>query len=54
MQLQLKVDYLKNIRKEENRGHGLVWLLFGYISVKKIIENFISFGAGAYKVEESS
>ena len=26
MQLQLKVDYLKNIRKEENRGHGLVWL----------------------------
>ena len=32
---QLKVDYLKNIWKEENRGHGFVCLLVGYISVKK-------------------
>ena len=33
---QLKVDYSKNIWKEEkNRGHGFVCLLVGYISVKK-------------------
>ena len=33
---QWKVDYSKNIWKEENRGHSLVCLLVGYISVKKI------------------
>ena len=32
---QLKVDYSKNISKEENRGHSFVCLLVGYISVKK-------------------
>ena len=32
---QLKVDYSKNIWKEENRGHGFVCLLVGWISVKK-------------------
>ena len=47
---QLKVDYSKNIWKEENRGHGFVCLLVGYISVK----NFNSVGAGAHKVGKSS
>ena len=47
---QLKVDYSKNIRKEENRGHGFVCLLVGYISVKKIIENCNSVGAGAQNI----
>ena len=52
---QLKVDYSKNIWKEENRGHGFVCLLVGYISVKKkIIKNFNSVGAGAHKVGKSS
>ena len=32
---QLKVDYSKNIWKEENCGHSFVCLLVGYISVKK-------------------
>ena len=32
---QLKVDYSKNTWKEENRRHGFVCLLAGYISVKK-------------------
>ena len=32
---QLKVDYSKNIWKEENRGHGFVCLLVGFIAVKK-------------------
>ena len=32
---QLKVDYSKNIWKEENRGHGFVCPVVGYISVKK-------------------
>ena len=44
---QLKVDYSKNIWKEENRGHGFVCLLVGYISGKKIIENCNFVGAGA-------
>ena len=44
---QLKVDYSKNISKEKNHGHGFVCLLVGYISVKKIIENCNSVGAGA-------
>ena len=47
---QLKVDYSKNIWKEGNRGPGFVCLLVGYISVKKIIENCYSVGAGAHKV----
>ena len=47
---QLKEDYSKNIRKEENRGHGFVCLLVGYISVKKFIENFTSVGAGDHKL----
>ena len=46
---QLKVDYSKNIWKEENRGHGFVCLLVTY-QWKKIIENFNSVGAGAHKV----
>ena len=50
---QLKVDYSKNIWKEENRGHGFVCLLVGYISVKKNIEHYNSVGAGAYKVEKA-
>ena len=45
---QLKVDYSKNIWKEENRGHGFV-SLFKYQS-KKIIEHCNSIGAGAQKV----
>ena len=49
---KLKVDYSKNIWKEENCGHGFVCLLVGYISVKKIIENCNSVGAGAQKVEK--
>ena len=47
---QLKVDYSKNIWKEENRGHGFVCPLFGYILVKKITENCNSVGAGAHKL----
>ena len=47
---QLKVDYSKNIWKEENRGHGFVCPLVGYISEKKNIENCNSVGAGAHKV----
>ena len=44
---QLKVDYSKNTWKEENRGHSFVFLLVGYISVKKIIENCSFVAAGA-------
>ena len=47
---QWKADYSKNIWKEKNRGHGFVCLLVGYISVKKIIENCNSVGAGSHKV----
>ena len=48
---QLKVDYSKNIWKEENHGHGFVCLLVGYISVKKkITENCNSVGAGAQNI----
>ena len=47
---QLKVDYSKNIWKEENRGHRFVCPLIGYISVKKNIENCNSVGAGDHKV----
>ena len=50
----LKVDYSKYIWKEQNRGHGFVCLLVGYISAKKIIENFNSVGARAHKVGKSS
>ena len=32
---QLKVDYSKNISKEENHGDGFVCSVVGYISVKK-------------------
>ena len=32
---QLKVDYSKNVWKEQNRGQSFVCLLVGYISVKK-------------------
>ena len=52
---QLKVDYSQNIWKEENRGHGFVYLFVGYISEKKKnIENFNSVSAGAHKVWKSS
>ena len=47
---QSKVDYSKNIWKEGNHSHGFVCLLVGYISVKKIIENYNPVGAGAQKV----
>ena len=47
---QLKVDYSKYIWKEENRGHGFVCILVGYISVKKNIENCNSVGAGAQDI----
>ena len=49
-QKQLKVDYSKNIWKEENRRHGSVFLLVGYISVKKIIENCNSVDAGVQNI----
>ena len=49
---QLKVDYSKNIQKEEDRGHGFVCLLIGYISMKKIIENCNSVGTGAQDVRK--
>ena len=42
-----KVDYSKNIWKGENRGHGFVCLVVGYILEKKIIEKCNSVGAGA-------
>ena len=32
---QVQVDYSENTWTEENRGHGFVCLLVGYISVKK-------------------
>ena len=47
---QLKVDYSKNIWTEENRWHHFVCLLVGYLSVKKIIENCNSVGAGAQNI----
>ena len=47
---QLRVDYAKNIWKEENRRHGFVCFLVSHISVKKIIENCISVGAGPQNV----
>ena len=50
---QLKVDYSKNIWKEENRGHGFACLLVVYVSVKKNIESFNSVGVVAHKVEKS-
>ena len=46
----LKVDYSKNILKEENRGHCYVCLLVGYMSVKKNYWNCNSVRAGAHKV----
>ena len=50
---QVKVDYSKNISKEENRGHSFVCLLVGYISVKKKkkkFENSNSVDAGAQNI----
>ena len=47
---QLKADYSKIIQKEKSRGHGFVCLFVGYISIKKIIENCNSVGAGAHNV----
>ena len=47
---QLKVDYSKVISKEENRGHGFVCLLVGYISVKNINKNCNSVRAGAQNI----
>ena len=48
---QLKVDYSKNIWKEENPGHDFVCLLVGYISIKKkIMENCNSIDAGAQNI----
>ena len=46
---QLKVDYSKNIWKEDNRGHGFASRLAKYKG-KKIIENYNSVGAGVHKV----
>ena len=37
---QLRVDYSKNTWKEENREHGFVCILVGYISVTKNYWNF--------------
>ena len=36
--------------KIKNRGHGFVYLLVGYISLKKIIENCNSVGEEAHKL----
>ena len=49
---QLKVDYSKNIWKEENRGCGFVCYLVSYISVKKFIKNCNSVGAGAQNIKK--
>ena len=49
---QLKVDYSKNFWKEENRGRSFVCFLVSYISVKKIIENSDSVGAGAQNIRK--
>ena len=38
---QLKLDYSKNIWKEENHGQGFVCLLFSYISEKKTLKTVI-------------
>ena len=38
---QLKVDYSKNIRKEENCGHGFVSLAWLQISEKKLLKTSI-------------
>ena len=51
--LKLKVDYSKNIWKEESCGHDFVCLLVGYISVKKIIGNCNFVGAGAQNKEKA-
>ena len=40
----------KKYSKGKNWGHSFVFLLVGYISVKKIIENCNSVGAGAHTV----
>ena len=50
---QLRLDYSKNIWKEENRRHAFVCLLVGYISIKKNVEHYNSVGAGAHKVEKA-
>ena len=47
---RLKVDYSKNIWKEENRGHCFICLSVGCISVKKIIETRNSVRAGARNI----
>ena len=42
---QLKVEYSKNIWKEENREDGFVCLLVGYISVnKKLLKTSVLLG----------
>ena len=50
----LKVDYSNYIWKEKNCGHGIVFLLVGYISLKKKkkMENCDSVGAGAPKIRK--
>ena len=50
----VKSRLFKKIWKEENRGHGFVCLLVGYISMKKIIDNFNSVGTGDHKAGISS
>ena len=49
---QLKVDYSKNIWKEENRGHGFVVSWLAKCKWKFFFENYNSVGAGAHKVEK--
>ena len=46
---QLKVDYSKNIWKEENRGHSFASWLAKY-KLKKNIENYNPVGAGAHYI----
>ena len=38
-QNQWKLDYSKNIWKEEKCVHAFIWVLVRFISVRKIIEN---------------
>ena len=49
---QLKVDYSKNIWKQENRGYGFVCPLLATYPWKKIIENYNSVVAGAQNIRK--
>ena len=48
----VRVDYSKNIWKEENWGYDFVFLLVCYKSVRKSIEKCNSVGVGVHKVEK--